>query len=1002
MKSNFKLSMTPIASAVALLMVSATMSAHAQEVKKDEPQQVVVTGIRASLAASLAVKRMAGTNMEVITSEDVGKMPDKNVADSLQRLPGVNIGSSAAGSGGFDENDRVSLRGTSPSLTNTLINGHSISSGDWFILDQVGGAVGRSVSFSLLPSEIVGQVQVKKTPTADMVEGGVSGTVDILTRHPLDAKKQFTADASIQSVYATLPKKYDPQLSASLNWKNEANTFGMSIQAFSEKRHLRRDGQEMLGYMQIPKDSAAVLGAAAVAAINAADGGWANGRSGNPYDVPTINTAPHPDLAGVYVPRLIGSSLFEQVRKREGGVLDVQFKPSKDFQVEATYFSSKMEAGNYNRNYMSDLGAGGAGGVLGSSWNTVAGRNGNAPDPGYTIKNGTLTSATWTFPGATRIGIVDDISRPGSSSSSDFLDLAAKLRVTDSLVLSAKAGVTNGKGDTTAEGVYEGDIRTGATGGSISYKLNGTNSPADVIMKGISTGGTNVFTGTALNWIFGSAPAYTRDKEKYAQLDAVFALNQGMVTDLKFGFRTTKHDRYNNVVSQRPYRGTGPINPATNKPYWDTVATPTGDASINPAWNGQTYPSDFGSDLGGGNFPKNVWQLDPAVIDAWAQKYAWRDPAFRTNHSLMFKLQEKTNAAYINADLEGGEFWSGNIGLRLVETKDHIQNYSIHPATKPGTFTAYTIAEAAALGYISTAGGSNFFFPSAYAHAESNDNNSFAALPSMNLRFDVSKDVVARLSASRTMTRPDFGALAGTANLDDNTLLGSAGNWNLKPIVSNNLDATVQWYYAPRALLSVGAFIMDMKNYVGYTNDKRNLYNAQISERLGSPVFSDYNVTAPKNVNAFVKGLEFAAQVPLGAGFGVETNVTLADGSQKSGTCAEWQSVTTSNPCDIIGTSKTTFNFGTYFENDKFNARVGWAWRSSYLIAYDRSAPLYQDAVGSLSVSLNYNVTDNITLTFSGQNMNNPILKNYIFNPDQPRSFYANGAQYYAGLRLKY
>jgi len=235
-----------------------------------------------------------------------------------------------------------------------------------------------------------------------------------------------------------------------------------------------------------------------------------------------------------------------------------------------------------------------------------------------------LTSATWTFPGVTRIGIVDDISRPGSSSSSDFFDLSGKYRVSKDLVFTAKAGVTNGKGDTTAEGTYEGDVRTGKTGGSLSYKLNGINSPADVIFKGIDTGGSNVFTGTSLNWIFGSAPAYTRDKEKYAQLDSVFALNEGVVTDLKFGFRTTSHDRYNNIVSQRPYRGKGPTDPATGKPYWDTVATPTGDSSINPTWNGQTYPSDFGADLGAGNFPKNPWQLDPGVLDAWAAKYAWR------------------------------------------------------------------------------------------------------------------------------------------------------------------------------------------------------------------------------------------------------------------------------------------------------------------------------------------------------------------------------------------
>src|SRR3954466_12409580 len=100
-------------------------------------ETVTVTGIRGSLEKSIETKRNADAVVEVITSEDIGKMPDKNIADAVQRVPGVTISSQAGGSGGFDENDRVSMRGTNPSLTQTLVNGHSIASGDWFVLDQV-------------------------------------------------------------------------------------------------------------------------------------------------------------------------------------------------------------------------------------------------------------------------------------------------------------------------------------------------------------------------------------------------------------------------------------------------------------------------------------------------------------------------------------------------------------------------------------------------------------------------------------------------------------------------------------------------------------------------------------------------------------------------------------------------------------------------------------------------------------------------------------------------
>jgi len=124
-------------------------------------QEIVVVGIRKSVELSLEAKRDSTEITEVVTAEDIGKMPDKNVADSLARLPGITTSAAGANEGGFDENDRVSMRGTNPSLTQTLINGHNVAAGDWFVLDQV-QTVGRSVSYTLLPSEIVSKVVVEE------------------------------------------------------------------------------------------------------------------------------------------------------------------------------------------------------------------------------------------------------------------------------------------------------------------------------------------------------------------------------------------------------------------------------------------------------------------------------------------------------------------------------------------------------------------------------------------------------------------------------------------------------------------------------------------------------------------------------------------------------------------------------------------------------------------------------------------------------------------------
>src|ERR1700687_5278698 len=236
-----------VKSALGLVMLAPPALTYAAAAPDAALEEIVVTGIRKSVEESLEAKRKATDLVEVITAEDIGKMPDKNVADSLASVPGVTTSSASANEGGFDENDRVSMRGTNPSLTQTLINGHGVAAGDLFVLDQV-QTVGRSVSYTLLPSEIVSKVVVQKSSSASLTEGGVAGSVDIITRKPLEFSKEFTLEASAGAVYADLPSKTDGQYSALANFKNDANNFGVMLQLFSETRDLRRDGVEILGY----------------------------------------------------------------------------------------------------------------------------------------------------------------------------------------------------------------------------------------------------------------------------------------------------------------------------------------------------------------------------------------------------------------------------------------------------------------------------------------------------------------------------------------------------------------------------------------------------------------------------------------------------------------------------------------------------------------------------------------------------------------------------------
>src|ERR1700693_606730 len=291
-----------VKSALGLVMLVPPGLTFAATASDSSPlDEIAVVGIRKSVEQSIDAKRSSTELTEVVTAEDIGKMPDKNVADSLARLPGITTSAAGANEGGFDENDRVSMRGTNPSLTRTLINGHGISAGDWFVLDQV-QTVGRSVSFTLLPSEIVSKVVVEKSSSASLVEGGVAGSVDIITRKPLDFSKEFTLEASAGAVYADLPSKTDGQTRVLGNFKNDAGNFGVMVQLFSETRDLRRDGVEVLGYDTIAPGSA-------------------------------VATA-HPDLANVQYPTEIGAAYFTQQRERNGGLADIEFKPTDDLTLD--------------------------------------------------------------------------------------------------------------------------------------------------------------------------------------------------------------------------------------------------------------------------------------------------------------------------------------------------------------------------------------------------------------------------------------------------------------------------------------------------------------------------------------------------------------------------------------------------------------------------------------------------------------------------------------------
>jgi iron complex outermembrane receptor protein len=321
-------------------------------------------------------------------------------------------------------------------------------------------------------------------------------------------------------------------------------------------------------------------------------------------------------------------------------------------------------------------------------------------------------------------------------------------------------------------------------------------------------------------------------------------------------------------------------------------------------------------------------------------------------------LREQDGALYAMADMGAGP-WRANAGVRVVETREHaFQNV---------------------LGGPNPIGLTNINGP--YTPTEI-DHTYYDVLPSVNLRYELTKDLIGRLAAARTLARPDYSALAGAVqNLDYTFLTGSGGNPNLKPIRSNNFETSLEWYFQPRSMISVGAFYLDMPSYVDYGVSTATYFNTQYR------MFTPFQISAPINVPAHDGGFEVSYQQALPLGFGFVGNYTYADGSTRSGT-------------ELVGASRTTYNLQGYYENRRFSARLAYTYRSAYLVGLNSSFAQHEDAVGSLDASLSYKLSDNFSVMFDALNLTDAVLKYYGVNRSQPEAFYTNGRQYYAGVRV--
>lgn len=490
--SSKRLLLHSTVSAMALLLADAAVAQTTAQTTTTRtqttvgvPEEIVVTGIRASLQASVTTKRNANAIVDAITAEDIGKFPDKNVAESLSHVPGITVDRD------FGQGERVSIRGTDPALNRTLLNGQTVASADWFILDSPG----RTFNYTLLAPEIVGRLQVYKSPEARIDEGSIGGTVNVETRRPLDLKSP-SFGVSLEYGYNDRREKGAPNVSGFASFKDPGNMWGVAISALRQKEYLRRDGFETLGYP------------------NAVGAGFTPAQVGGAAAASTV-----------LVPNAINAALFEQERTRTGGTAALQARPNDNLELNLNglYVKGKYDNINQSRYFFN-----GWGGALPQGVSST------------TIRDNVITGATYR-PGAGLV-LLDAISRR-SEVETYSVDLKADWSATN-WKLTGQAGKTRATGGTQQQSFGEFESLQGYT-----YDISGA--PGRLATVTSDKDSTSLVANN-LGWAQVRREP-TKDEEQYAQADFKHDLSGlGVFNSFQVGakyrdHKTSRDSTLNNV-----------------------------------------------------------------------------------------------------------------------------------------------------------------------------------------------------------------------------------------------------------------------------------------------------------------------------------------------------------------------------------------------------------------------------------------------------------------------
>lgn len=920
--------------------------------------EVVVTGIRAQLRSAQAIKQNSEVIVDSITAVDIGALPDRSVSEALQRVSGITLQRTneardparlAAEGGG------VFIRGLSWVRSET--NGRDIFS----------ARNGRGLSFEDISADLLAGVDVFKNPAANQIEGGIGGTVNLKTRMPFDQADRLVA------------------VSADYNYGDLVEDGYWSGSAIFSDRWQTGFGE---------------VGLLANFSLS---------NVGNRTNSITTDRFDPVQVGGetVYQPKYLGWRDGRWEQERTAYALALQWRPTDDLLFTAQGFYSKADPTNIER----------VGGIQDATTLCAS--------PGLTYDNGVLIGGTLTgynagggcWPTASAVGsmgTLEGITYDGNTRYGE------DHKTTGDYSLNVR--YTPGAWE------FSGDIQyVKSTAELMSMTVGtqrsmlGTDPLSAIIDIGGSVPSIEIVGGDlnrAQDYYWGYAMDHVEDNEAESLAwrgDATYNFeNSSWLRSIAVGYRgtdktyITRQTNWNWSILSAQYWGLtnwmgeytpvflndGSLNAAlpSHTEYYafdnffrGDIAAPGGFwlPTASTVSQGRQYAYDLFSAITGRTAENGGqgWGWSPASTD-----FANFTPGGDNPTAGVTEQDEKTHAIYAHLRFANDTAlpWpvDGNVGVRVVKTEASTQARVQLPTLSSQVCPGPDAASCAAFNQATT------FAQGGVIQGVDTSNDYTEVLPSLNIRAHLRDDLQLRFAASRAMVRPDFNQMQPYTTLavnfaaDGYTLnptspyTGTGGNPNLKPIMADQFDASLEWYFSHTGSLTAAVFYKKIKDYI-YSGVSRESFT-------NNGVTLDFDVTRQMNgEEGTVQGFEIAYQQffdflpgPF-AGLGVQANYTYIDSDGGRNTAVNIfdpnQTAGGGNlELPLEGMSPTSYNLAALYERGRISARLAWNWREKYLLttsAANINAPVWSEDYGQLDGSIFFTINDRVKLGVQATNL---------------------------------